>query len=84
VHHAPIQKADIETWPKFTQAGTEVNRLSADDVDAFTEIAVPIWFKWANKDKDAARLFKAQLDLMLSPSIGYVTKDQIKDQKLDL
>jgi TRAP-type mannitol/chloroaromatic compound transport system substrate-binding protein len=84
VHHAAIQKADMEAWHKFEQAGTEVNRLSAEDVDAFTDIAVPIWFKWANKDKDAARLFKAQLDVMLSPSIGYVTKDKVKDQKLNL
>lgn len=83
-HHAAIQKADMEAWPKFEQVGTEVNRLSAEDVDAFTDIAVPIWFKWANKDKDAARLFKAQLDMMLSPSLGYVTRDQIKAQKLDL
>jgi TRAP-type mannitol/chloroaromatic compound transport system substrate-binding protein len=84
LHHAAIQKADMEAWGKFAQAGTEVNRLSAEDVDAFTDIAIPIWFKWANKDKDAARLFKAQLDVMLSPSIGYVTRDKIKDQKLNL
>jgi TRAP-type mannitol/chloroaromatic compound transport system substrate-binding protein len=84
LHHAAIQKADMAAWAKFEQSGTEVNRLSAEDVDAFTDIAVPIWFKWANKDKDAARLFKAQLDVMMSPSIGYVTKDKVKDQKLNL
>jgi TRAP-type mannitol/chloroaromatic compound transport system substrate-binding protein len=84
IHHAAVQKADMEAWPKFQQAGVEVNRLSADDLEAFTDIAVPIWFKWANKDKDAARLFKAQLDIMLSPSFGYVTSDQIKDFKLNL
>jgi TRAP-type mannitol/chloroaromatic compound transport system substrate-binding protein len=83
-HHAAIQKADMEAWTKFQQAGTEVNRLGEDDIERFTEIAVPIWFKWANKDKDAARLFKAQLDILSSPSFGYVTPDQVKGQKLDL
>jgi len=84
VHHAAIQKADIDAWSKFEKAGTEVNRLEPDDVEKFTRIAVPIWFKWANKDKDAARLFRMQLDIMLSPSFGYVTPDDIKGQKLDL
>jgi TRAP-type mannitol/chloroaromatic compound transport system substrate-binding protein len=84
VHHAAIQRADMAAWKKFEDAGTEINRLSADDVDRFTQIAVPIWFKWANKDKDAAQLFKLQLDVLMSPSFGYVTPDQIKDQKLDL
>ncbi|MFC7396858.1 TRAP transporter substrate-binding protein DctP [Chelatococcus sp. GCM10030263] len=84
LHHAAVQKADMEAWPKFQQAGIEVNRLGEEDIERFTDIAVPIWFKWANKDKDAARLFQAQLDIMLSPSFGYVTQDMIKDQKLEL
>jgi TRAP-type C4-dicarboxylate transport system substrate-binding protein len=84
VHFGAIQKADMEAWGKFEKAGTQVSRLSPEDVDAFTDIAVPIWFKWANKDKEAARLFKAQLDIMMSPTIGYVNADQIKGQKLDL
>jgi TRAP-type mannitol/chloroaromatic compound transport system substrate-binding protein len=83
-HFGAIQRADMGAWKKFEDAGTEVSRLSADDVEKFTAIAVPIWFKWANKDKDAARLFKLQLDILMSPSFGYVTPDQIKDQKLDL
>jgi len=83
-HHAAIQRADLEAWQKFIDAGTEVVRLSADDVDKFTSIAVPIWFRWANKDKDAARLFQLQLDILMSPSFGYVTPDLIKDQKIDL
>jgi hypothetical protein len=43
---------------------------------------VPRWFAWANKDKDAARVFKIQLDYMMSGSLGYVTSDMIKGQKL--
>jgi TRAP-type mannitol/chloroaromatic compound transport system substrate-binding protein len=84
VHHAAIQKADIEAWGKFEKAGTEINRLPVEDLEKFQRIAVPIWFKWANKDKDAARIFKLQLDVMESPSFGYVTPDMYKGQKLDL
>jgi TRAP-type mannitol/chloroaromatic compound transport system substrate-binding protein len=82
IHHAKIQKADQEAWKKFEEAGTEITRLSQDDVEAFTEIAVPLWFKWANKDPDAARVFSIQLDYMMSGSLGYVTADMIKGQEL--
>jgi TRAP-type mannitol/chloroaromatic compound transport system substrate-binding protein len=83
-HHAAIQKADLEAWDKFKKAGTEVNRLPAEDLPKFQRVAVPIWFKWANKDPDAARVFKAQLELMESPSFGYVTPDMYKGQKLSV
>ena len=82
MHHARIQKADQEAWKKFEEAGTVVTRLSQEDVEAFTKLAVPRWFAWANKDKDAAQAFKIQLDYMMSGSLGYVTPDQIKGQKL--
>ncbi len=82
IHHAGIQKADQEAWPKFVEAGTTVTRLSQDDVEAFTKLAVPRWFNWANKDRDAARLFKLQLDYMMSGSLGYVTPEQIAGQTL--
>lgn len=84
LHHAQIQKADQEAWAKFEADGTEVTRLSQDDVEALTEVAVPIWFNWANKDKGAARAFKIQLDYMMSASLGYVTPDLIEGQTLDL
>jgi len=83
-HHAKIQKADQEAWEKFEKAGTKVTRLSADDAEKFTKISIPHWFKWANKDKDSARIFKIQLDYMMSGSLGYVTPDMIKGQKLDV
>lgn len=84
IHHAAIQKADLEAWGKFSKAGTEINRLPEEDLPKFQRIAVPLWFKWANKDKDAARIFKVQLDMMESPSYGYVTPDMYKGLKLDL
>ncbi len=81
-HHARIQAADQEAWKKFEEAGTEITRLSPDDVEAFTELAIPLWFKWANKDPYAARAFKIQLDYMMSGSLGYVTPDMIKGYSL--
>ena len=82
-HHAGIQKADQEAWKKFEEAGTVVTRLSGDDVDKFTKLAVPRWYEWANKDEDAARIFKIQLDYMMSGSLGYVTPETIKGHKLN-
>jgi TRAP-type mannitol/chloroaromatic compound transport system substrate-binding protein len=84
LHFGAIQKADLEAWDKFKKIGTQINRLPVGDLEKFQRVAVPIWFKWANKDKDAARVFKAQLDLMESPTCGYVTPDMYKGQKLDL
>jgi len=84
IHHAEIQAADQKSWAKFKEAGTEITRLSESDVEAFTKLAVPLWFKWANKDKYAARAFKIQLDYMMSGSLGYATPEMIKGQKLDL
>ncbi len=83
MHHAKIQKADLEAWEKFQEAGTIVTRLSQEDVEAFTELAVPRWFAWANKDRDAARVFKIQLDYMMSPQLGYVTPDMVEGQALE-
>ncbi|MBI1245887.1 MAG: ABC transporter substrate-binding protein [Alphaproteobacteria bacterium] len=83
-HHAAIQAADMAAWGKFEKAGIQINRLPAEDLPKFQKVAVPIWFKWANKDKDAARIFKAQLDVMESPTYGYVTPDMYAGLKLDL
>src|SRR3546814_19456341 len=78
MHHAKIQKADLDAWKKFDEAGTIVTRLSQADVEAFTKLAVPLWYNWANKDKNAARIFQIHLDYMMSGSLGYVTPDMIK------
>lgn len=82
MHHAKIQKADQEAWKKFEKAGTIVTRLGEEDVRKFTELAIPRWFAWANKDKAATEVFKTQLDYMMSGSLGYVTPDMIKGHKL--
>jgi TRAP-type mannitol/chloroaromatic compound transport system substrate-binding protein len=82
MHHALIQKADQDAWVKFEEAGTVVTRLSQEDVEAFTKLAVPLWFKWANRDKYAAKVFKIQLDYMMSGSLGYADPDMVKGQTL--
>lgn len=84
LHHAQIQAADQVAWKTFEESGTEVTRLSQDDVDVITEIAVRRWYDWANKDKTAAKIFKIQLDYMMSGSLGYVTPDMIEGMELDL
>ncbi|MFP6736436.1 MAG: TRAP transporter substrate-binding protein DctP [Rhodospirillales bacterium] len=84
LHHAAVQAADQKAWKKFEKAGTIVSRLGEEDVDAFTKLAIPRWYAWANKDKNAARGFKIQLDYMMSGSLGYVTPDMIKGQTLKL
>ena len=83
-HHAAIQKADMEAWPKYEKAGTKVNRLPTEELVKFQRVAVPIWFKWANKDADAARVFKTQLEIMESPNYGYVTPDMYKGETLKI
>ena len=83
VHFAAIQKADMEAWAKFEKAGTQITRLPASDLEKFQRVAVPIWFKWANKDKDAAKIFKLQLDVMQSHTCGYVTPDMYKGLKIE-
>ncbi|MDM5147618.1 TRAP transporter substrate-binding protein DctP [Candidatus Persebacteraceae bacterium Df01] len=81
-HHAAIQKADQEAWPKLTAAGTRVTRLSESDVEKFTALAVPIWFEWAKKSPESAEAFKIQLDYMMSGSLGYVTPKMVKGYSL--
>jgi TRAP-type mannitol/chloroaromatic compound transport system substrate-binding protein len=83
IHHAAIQKADLEAWGKFEKAGIQIIRMPAEDLPKFQRVAVPIWFKWANKDKDAAKLFKLQLEVMESHTVGYVTPDMYKGLKVE-
>jgi len=82
LHFTGIQKANVAAWGKFAEAGITVTRLSEDDVARFRQVAIPLWFKWANKDKDAARVFKLHLEVMQNPSVAYLTPDDIKGYEL--
>jgi TRAP-type mannitol/chloroaromatic compound transport system substrate-binding protein len=82
LHFAGIQRANVEAWSRFAEAGTTVTRLSEGDVVRFRQVAIPLWFEWANKDKDAARVFKLHLEVMQNPSVAYLTRDDIKGYEL--
>ena len=43
---------------------------------------IPLWFKWANKDKDAARVFKLHLEAMQNPSFAYLDPKEIEGFEL--
>ncbi|TDX26076.1 secreted protein [Modicisalibacter xianhensis] len=82
-HYAAIQAANAEAWPKYQEKGVEIIHLSEDDADRFRKAAIPLWFKWANKDPDATRLFKAHLRTMQDPAVALVTDEDIAGQQLN-
>jgi TRAP-type mannitol/chloroaromatic compound transport system substrate-binding protein len=77
-HYLAIQIRNIEALEKFKNAGTKISRLSQDDMESFRRAAIPVWFKWANKDPDAKEIFQLQLDYMMNDTVGYVSPDDIK------
>ncbi|MEQ8356974.1 MAG: TRAP transporter substrate-binding protein DctP [Kiloniellaceae bacterium] len=81
-HHTSIEVADQAAWKEFDASGVTVSRLSEEDVVKFTELAVPRWFAWANRDADAGRVFQIHLDYMMSGSLGYVTPEMIQGFRL--
>lgn len=83
-HFTAHQEANIAAWSKFSEAGVEVTRLSEDDVARFRKIALPLWFEWANRDHDSARVFKLHLDVMLNPAVAYINSDDIKPFELKI
>ncbi|MCB9960362.1 MAG: TRAP transporter substrate-binding protein DctP [Rhodospirillaceae bacterium] len=83
-HYAAIQAANAAAWPLYTEAGTTISRLSEEDVARFRQVAIPLWFDWANRDHDAARLFNIHLQVMQDPEIAYLSPDDIAGYTLDL
>lgn len=83
-HFEAHQKANIAAWSRFADAGVEVTRLSEDDVARFRKIALPLWFEWANRDPDSARVFKLHLEVMQNPAVAYINSDDIKAYNLKL
>jgi TRAP-type mannitol/chloroaromatic compound transport system substrate-binding protein len=81
-HYVTIQKANTVAMSKFLSKGTTVSRLSSDDVSQFRKAAIPVWYEWAKKDKDASKIFKLQQDFMLNPYMGYLSEADVKGQKL--
>lgn len=83
-HFTAHQQANIAAWQQFADAGVEVTRLSEEDVDRFRRIAIPLWFEWANRDQDSARVFALHLQVMLNPAVAYITPDDIAGLELRL
>lgn len=76
-HFAAHQKANVSAWADFQAAGVEVTRLSEDDVERFRKVAIPLWFDWARRDPDSARMLKLHIDVMLNPAVAYLTPDDV-------
>ena len=76
-HYCGIQAANAEAWPKYEAAGTKVTRLSEEDASQMRKVAIPLWFKWAKVNEDAAKLFKIHLQVMQDPSIALIEKSDI-------
>ncbi|KEA65023.1 TRAP-type C4-dicarboxylate transport system, periplasmic component [Marinobacterium lacunae] len=77
-HYLTIQKRNIEAMEKFKAEGDTVSRLSQDDLMRFRKAAIPVWYKWANKDEDARAIFDLQLKYMMNDTVGYITEEDIK------
>lgn len=77
-HYLTIQKRNIEAMEKFKEAGDTVTRLSQEDLKEFRRAAIPIWYKWANKDEDARAIFDMQLEYMMNETVGYVDESDLE------
>ncbi|PCM44630.1 ABC transporter substrate-binding protein [Marinobacter sp. ANT_B65] len=77
-HYLTIQKRNIEAMEKFRSDGDTVTRLSQADLVEFRRAAIPIWYKWANKDEDARAIFDMQLKYMMNDTVGYVTEADLE------
>jgi len=77
-HYLAIQKRNIEAMEKFKAAGTAVTRLSQEDLQEFRRAAIPVWYRWANKNEDAREIFDMQLKYMMNDTVGYITEEDIK------
>ncbi|MBK1886145.1 TRAP transporter substrate-binding protein DctP [Marinobacter sp. DY40_1A1] len=81
IHYLTIQKRNIEAMKKFRADGDTVTRLSQDDLAEFRRAAIPIWYKWANKDEDARAIFDMQLEYMMNDTVGYVSESDLEGVK---
>ncbi|EON93198.1 TRAP dicarboxylate transporter subunit DctP [Marinobacter lipolyticus SM19] len=77
-HYLTIQKRNIEAMKKFKEAGDTVSRLSQADLEEFRRKAIPIWYKWANKDDDARAIFDMQLEYMMNETVGYISEEDLE------
>ncbi|WP_410329461.1 TRAP transporter substrate-binding protein DctP [Marinobacter sp.] len=77
-HYLTIQKRNVEAMEKFKEAGDTVTRLSQEDLDEWRRKAIPIWYKWANKDNDARAIFDLQVEYMMNDTVGYIDESDLE------
>lgn len=77
-HFLTIQKRNFEALAKFKEDGSTVTRLGQADVDAFRKAAIPIWYKWANKNEDARAIFDIHLNYMKNDLVGYLSDKDLE------
>ena len=77
-HYLTIQKRNIAAMEKFKESGDTVTRLSQEDLQEFRRTAIPIWYKWANKDEDARAIFDMQLEYMMNETVGYINESDLE------
>ncbi|KAA5605988.1 ABC transporter substrate-binding protein [Roseospira marina] len=84
VHYTGIQEANAASWAKYAEAGVSVTRLPEEDATAFRKVSIPLWFKWANADPMAARIFQKHLALMQDPTVALIDPADIEGFELKL
>ncbi|MCM0613218.1 TRAP transporter substrate-binding protein DctP [Marinobacter sediminum] len=77
-HYLTIQKRNVEAMKKFKDAGDTVSRLSQEDLNEWRRTAIPIWYKWANKDENARAIFDMQVEYMMNDTVGYLTESDLE------
>jgi TRAP-type mannitol/chloroaromatic compound transport system substrate-binding protein len=80
-HYTAIQKADLESVPKYLAKGVEIIRLKESDLDKFRKFAPELWVKWAQKDPLAMKAFKSQWEYMKSEKMVYYKESDLVDSK---
>jgi TRAP-type mannitol/chloroaromatic compound transport system substrate-binding protein len=77
-HYLTIQKRNVEAMKKFKDAGDTVSRLSQEDLNEWRRKAIPIWYKWANKDDNARAIFDMQVEYMMNDTVGYLNESDLE------
>jgi len=82
LHYTTMMKEDHASWDKYKAAGNEVIYMPESDMEVLKKAAIPLWFKWANKDKDAGRVFKTLLTVMRDPAFNLLDPKDIEGFEL--
>ncbi len=77
-HYLTIQQRNFDAMEKFKADGSKVSRLSQEDMVRFRKAAIPVWYRWANKDADARAIFDIHLKYMMNETVGYLSEEDIK------